>query len=88
MTYTLYSSLGSGGFAVEAALVKAGAPYTFIAVDTAGDAHLKPDFVKLNPMRQVPAMRLPDGSTGTVVEVYDDEDGKEGDVQATLVTEE
>jgi hypothetical protein len=31
---------------------------------------------------------LPDGLSGTVVEVYDDEDGKEGDVQATLVLEE
>ena len=31
---------------------------------------------------------LPDGLSGTVVEVYDDEDGKEGDVQATLVVEE
>ena len=31
---------------------------------------------------------LPDGISGTVVDVYDDEDGKEGDVQATLVVEE
>ena len=31
---------------------------------------------------------FPDGLSGTVVEVYDDEDGKEGDVQATLVVEE
>ena len=31
---------------------------------------------------------LPDGSTGTVLEVYDDEDGQEGGVVATLVVEE
>jgi hypothetical protein len=31
---------------------------------------------------------LPDGSVGTVVDVYDDEDGKEGNVQATLAVEE
>lgn len=31
---------------------------------------------------------LPDGTTGTVVDIYDDEDGKEGDVQATLAVEE
>ena len=31
---------------------------------------------------------LPDGLSGTVVEVYDDEDGKESDVQATLVVDE
>jgi hypothetical protein len=33
-------------------------------------------------------MPLPDGSTGTVVDIYDDEVGKEGDVQATLVVDE
>jgi hypothetical protein len=32
-------------------------------------------------------VQLPDGATATVVEVYDDEDGKEGDVEATLVVE-
>ena len=31
---------------------------------------------------------LPDGSQGTVVEVYDDENGQEGGVVATLVVEE
>lgn len=33
-------------------------------------------------------VQLPSGSTGTVVDIYDDEDGKEGDVQATLAIEE
>ena len=33
-------------------------------------------------------VQLPDESAGTVVEVYDDEDGREGDVQATLVIDE
>lgn len=33
-------------------------------------------------------MQLPDGSTGTVVDIYDDEYGKEGGVQATLAVEE
>jgi hypothetical protein len=31
---------------------------------------------------------LPDSTTGSVVEVYDDEDGQEGGVVATLVVEE
>jgi hypothetical protein len=31
---------------------------------------------------------LPDGTQGRVVEVYDDEDGQEGGVVATLVVEE
>ena len=33
-------------------------------------------------------LTLPDGTSGTVVEVYDDEDGREGGVVATLVVEE
>jgi hypothetical protein len=33
-------------------------------------------------------VRLPDGSPGTVVEVYDDEAGQEGGVGATLVVED
>jgi hypothetical protein len=33
-------------------------------------------------------VELPDGSTGIDVDVYDDEDGKQGDVQATLAVEE
>jgi len=33
-------------------------------------------------------VRLPDGSGGTVVDVYDDEYGKEGNVEATLAVEE
>jgi hypothetical protein len=31
---------------------------------------------------------LPDSTSGTVVDVYDDEYGREGDVQATLAVEE
>jgi hypothetical protein len=34
------------------------------------------------------SVQLPDGSTGTVVDIYDDEHGKEGNVQATLAMEE
>jgi hypothetical protein len=33
-------------------------------------------------------VELPDGSTGTVVDIYDDEEGQEGDVQATLAIQE
>ena len=65
MTYTLYSSDGSGGFVVEAALVKSGAAYKVIAVDTAKGEQNLPDFVAVNPMRQVPALLLPDGMAMT-----------------------
>ena len=33
-------------------------------------------------------VQMPDGIAGTVVDVYDDEFGKEGNVQATLAIEE
>jgi glutathione S-transferase len=65
MTYTLYSHDGSGGFAVEAALVKAGAPYKLVAVDTGKGEQNRPEFVAINPMRQVPALILPDGTVMT-----------------------
>src|SRR5262245_10937162 len=65
MTYTLYSHDGSGGFAVEAALVKAGAAHKVVTVDTAKGEQNKPEFVAINPMRQVPVLVLPDGTTMT-----------------------
>ena len=65
MTYTLYSHDGSGGFAVEAALVKAGAAHKVIVVDTAKGEQNRPEFVAVNPMRQVPVLILPDGTLMT-----------------------
>jgi glutathione S-transferase len=65
MTYTLYSHDGSGGFAVEAALVKAAAPHKVITVDTGKGEQDRPDFVAINPMRQVPVLKLPDGTVMT-----------------------
>lgn len=65
MTYTLYSHDGSGGFAVEAALAKAGAAYKTVVIDTAKGEQNRPDFVAINPMRQVPALALPDGTVMT-----------------------
>ena len=65
MTYTLYSNKGSGGFAVEAALAKAGAPYTIVRVDYDKDEQKSAAFAKINPMQQIPAMTLPDGTLMT-----------------------
>lgn len=65
MSYVLYSSKGSGAFAVEAALAKAGARYETVPVDTANGDQNDPKFVAINPMRQVPALKLPDGSVMT-----------------------
>lgn len=65
MTYTLYSHDGSGGFVAEAALVKAGAPHKVVTVDTAKGEQNRPEFVAINPMRQVPVLVLPDGTVLT-----------------------
>ena len=65
MTYTLYSHDGSGGFAVEAALVKARAPHKLVIVDTGKGEQNKPEFAAINPMRQVPVLVLPDGTVMT-----------------------
>lgn len=65
MPYTPYGNKGSGSFAVEAALVLSGAAYEVIEIDTGNDEHFTPAFTALNPMRQVPALRLPDGTTMT-----------------------
>jgi hypothetical protein len=63
------------------------APFRYRLIDTAGgEIGIIQDS---RPRIQLGEhVQLPDGSTGTVVEIYDDEDGKEGDVQATLAVEE
>lgn len=65
MTYTLYSRNGSGGFVVEVALAKAGAAHKLVMIDTSKGDHNRPEFVAINPMRQVPALQLPDGTVMT-----------------------
>ena len=65
MTYTLYSNTGSGGFAVEAALTKAGASFKLIIIDYDNNEQQSAAYAKINPMRQVPAMTLPDGTLMT-----------------------
>lgn len=65
--YMLYSSVGTGGVAVEATLTLIGAPYDLVEAPTddperraAGDRILA-----ANPMRQVPALALPGGEVMT-----------------------
>jgi glutathione S-transferase len=65
MTYTLYSHDGSGGFAPEAALIKAGADFKTIVIDTSKGDQNRPDFAAINPMKQVPTLILPDGTVMT-----------------------
>lgn len=55
-------------------------------IDTAGS---ELDVVDLddNEVIEGSTLELPDGREGEVVEVYDDEDGREGGVNATLVVD-
>lgn len=65
MGYKLYSHDGSGGFVVEAALVKARVPHEVVVIDTETNDHVQAEFTQINPMRQVPALVLPDGTVMT-----------------------
>lgn len=63
--YILYWSADTGAFAVQAVLEELGQPYERIVTDTKQGQHLTPGFAAVNPMRQVPALRLPDGTVIT-----------------------
>ena len=43
--------------------------------------------VEAGPIGEGDEVTTPDGATATVVEAYDDDDGREGDVEATLVVD-
>jgi GST-like protein len=63
--YLVYGGRGSGSVAVEAALTLAGQPYEVVErapYSSAADAEA---IGRLNPMRQVPAVVLPDGELMT-----------------------
>lgn len=65
MPYVLYSHDGSGGAVVEAALTKAGVDFELVEIHTRKGHHREPDYGVLNPWRQVPALKLPDGTVMT-----------------------
>jgi len=65
MTYTLYSRTGTGGFIVEAALAKAGADFEVVEIDTSKGEQNSSEYLAINPMGQVPALRAPDGAVLT-----------------------
>lgn len=61
--------------------------YRFRLIDTAGSEVA----IVVRPSPAVgegDLVLLPGGGTAAVLEVYDDEDGRDGDVQATLVIED
>lgn len=65
MTYTLYGAAGSGSVPVEAALTLIGAPYRVVETPTWEGEAERERVASVNPMRQVPALVLPDGEVLT-----------------------
>jgi GST-like protein len=65
--YMLYSALGSGGVAVEAALTLIGAAYELVEAPTydPGEKAAGDRVLAANPMRQVPALVFPSGEVMT-----------------------
>ena len=68
-SYTLHGAPGTGSVVVEAALVKAGAPFSVVNMWERGDTDRprlrSAEFAALNPLLQVPCLILPDGTTMT-----------------------
>lgn len=58
--YELWWRADTGAFVVQAALEEAGLPYRLVTVGR--DGNRTPEFLALNPMGQVPVLRLPDGT--------------------------
>ncbi len=63
--FKLYTSPGSGGFAVHAVLEEAGAKYRVVPIDTKKGDHRSAKFLKMNPAGQVPVLELPNGHVMT-----------------------
>ena len=56
--YTLYWSADSGAFGVQALLEELGLPYRREVIDTSRGEHRTPAYLALNPMAQVPTLRI------------------------------
>lgn len=65
MGYTLYGAKGSGSCAAECALAEAGAEYDTVDIDLSANAQLGADYARVNPVRKIPALRLPGGAVVT-----------------------
>ncbi|MEM1401879.1 MAG: glutathione S-transferase family protein [Pseudomonadota bacterium] len=57
----IYANPGSGSACVEAALAELGLPFERVMVDYTDDGIVDPEFIKINPRRQIPALILDDG---------------------------
>ena len=65
MSYTLYNREGSGGFAVEAALVMADLPFELVTLSSTPGTPLDESFKATNPWGQVPTLIDSDGNVMT-----------------------
>jgi glutathione S-transferase len=65
VTFVLYGDRGSGAFSVEAALAEAGAEYEFRTVSLKENSQRDADFLAVNPMGKMPALKLPEGGIVT-----------------------
>jgi len=63
--YTLVGFQGSGSAAVEIALELCGAPYRIVSAASWEPSSAIMELEKLNPLKQIPTLQLPDGSVLT-----------------------
>jgi GST-like protein len=63
--YTLYGSQGSGSASVEVALERTGAPYRVVRASSWEPDSAVDELARLNPLKQIPTLLLPDGSVLT-----------------------
>ena len=60
--HVLYGSQGSGSAAIEIALSVAGLPYRVVRASTWEPDSALDELGRINPLRQIPTLQLPDGS--------------------------
>ncbi len=65
MGWTIWWSKGTGAWAPQLCLEEAGVAYERVEVDTRAGAQHTPGYRALNPLGQVPALGLPDGTVIT-----------------------
>jgi len=65
MSYRLYWGRTTGAFAPEAMLVEIGAPYERVEIDWRRGGTREPRYLEVNPLGQLPALELPDGTVVT-----------------------
>jgi len=63
--YKLYWAKGTGAFAPQALFEEIGAGYEKIIIDFEKEEHMGAEFLAVNPMGQIPALVLPDGTLMT-----------------------